>query len=462
MTIRRRLKISVSGIRGVVGETFSPMLAADLAESFGEFVGRGLVVVGRDTRASGEFLEHAVCSGLISVGAQVLLLGIVPTPTVQETVRALGASGGIMISASHNATEWNALKLIGPDGFFLDPLSGNDLLDIYNQPDANYVSEQEYRPVKVMEHAFQLQERRIFEKIDCDAIRQAHLKVAVDCCNGVGAVHSRSFLEKMGVEVVSIFDRPDLPFERNPEPIPEHLHPLADLVVQEHCDVGFAQDPDGDRLALVTDDGKRLGVQNSLLPAVAHLLSKKNGMLVIANIQTTRAVEVIAKRHQSKVIYAPVGEVNVTKLMRSLHADFALEGSSGGLIVPDIMPCRDSFTAMALTLEMMAMKQRKLSDLFAELPHECAVERKISVGAQDAINALRMLAARHAKENPLTMDGIRLDFGNSWVLVRSSNTEPILRVTAEAATEKDAQALADSFLHEVQNDLDSIQGKLPG
>ncbi len=451
----RRLKIAVSGVRGVVGETFSPMLASDFASAFGEFAGRGAVLLGRDTRRSGALFEHAVIAGLTSVGVQVLRAGIVPTPSLQMAVRDSGAAGGIMITASHNPVEWNALKFIGPDGFFLDERDLEALLDIYNQPDLNYVTEQDFRPVRRAEEVFRRHQERIFAAIDVEAVRSAHFKVAVDCCNGVGALYSRPFLEAMGVEVIPLFDSPDEPFGRPPEPLARNLGALSDTVRREHCDVGFAQDPDGDRIALITETGRPAGVQYSLLPMVEHLLSRpvRSGRAVaVANVQTTRAFDLIAEKHGYRVIRTPVGEVNVTAALRAHDAVIGIEGSSGGLIVPSILPCRDSFSAMALMLEMMALRRLSPEQIFDSLPRLFSAETKVECpSAQATVDRLRKLAADYAPQHPDLTDGVRINFGDSWVLARLSNTEPILRILAEAESMQKAESLAGLFAEKLRD-----------
>lgn len=453
MTIRRRLKIAVSGVRGVVGETFSPLLVSDFASAFGEFVGRGLVLVGRDTRRTGELFEHAVCAGLSAVGAQVVLAGIVPTPSLQLAVRSTGASGAIMITASHNPVEWNALKFINSEGFFLDTQATEELLDIYNQPDLNFVPEQAIRPVRELKDIFNIHKNEIFKKIDQEAIRKAKFRVAVDCCNGVGALYTRPFLEELGAEVFTVFDSPDIPFEREPEPVPKNISALKTLLLQKRCDIGFAQDPDGDRISLIDEAGNILGVQNSLLPATAHILSRNPGSLAVANIQTTHALEQIAEASGSRVIYTSVGEVNVTNTMRAENAVLGIEGSSGGLIVPSIIPCRDSFTAMALTLEMMALRKESLSKIISTLPLLCSTEKKFECAAQTAVNALREITVRYAEYNPISIDGVRIDFEDSWVLMRQSNTEPVIRVLAEAPDICQAEILSERFINELKKSV---------
>jgi len=450
MSITRNLKIGVSGVRGVVGETLSPLLAADFASAFGEFVGGGRVIVGRDTRASGKMLEDAVAAGLIAVGCQPALAGVVPTPTLQIVTKLSNASGAIAITASHNPIEWNALKFIGPAGLFLNASETEELLDIYNQPDATYVPEQDFRKLATLDDAFETHRARVLACVDVEAIRKARFKVAIDCCNGVGALYSRSFLEELGCEVVSLFDSPDGVFGRAPEPLPKNIGRLCETVKSASCHVGFAQDPDGDRIALVGASGVALGEQNSVLLAAEHVLSRTPGSIVM-NIQTTKALEDIAASKGLKAFYSPVGEVNVSAAMLANDAVFGAEGSSGGVIWPLVHHCRDSFSAMALTLEMMALRSKGVDEMLSKLPLYHSSSLKIECSAQAAINGLRALARRYESQKPILIDGVRVNFSDSWALVRQSNTEPAVRVVAEAFSKDAAAKLAASFAAEFRS-----------
>jgi phosphomannomutase len=444
MNAGRNLKIGVSGVRGVVGETLTPTLVADFASAFGEFLGGGRVIVGRDTRPSGAMLEEAVAAGLVAVGCQPAMAGIAPTPTLQMAVKLSNAAGAIAITASHNSVEWNALKFIGPNGLFLNASETVELLDIYNQPDSNFVQEHEYRYMVPLEDVFGMHLRKVLSVVDADAIRKARFKVALDCCNGVGALYSKGFLEELGCQVFSIFDAPSGVFERAPEPIPRNLGRLSALVKERGCHVGFAQDPDGDRIALVGPSGEPLGEQNSILIAAEHVLSKVKGEVVV-NIQTTKAVEDVARAKGSKVRYAPVGEVNVATGMLEANAVFGAEGSSGGVIWPAVHYCRDSFSAMAITLELMASRKKDVDGIMASLPRYFSRSMKIECGSQGAMNALRALAKEYAAAKPILIDGIRLNFDDSWILIRQSNTEAAVRIMAEALSPERADALTEAF-----------------
>ena len=448
----RRLKIGVSGVRGVVGESLSPVLVADFAAAFGEFAGGGRVLVGRDTRSSGEMYENAVAAGLLSVGIQPVLTGILPTPSLQVAVRETSASGAIAITASHNGNEWNALKFIGADGLFLNQIANDELLDIYNQPDSNYVPENRIRTEKLMYDAFRIHQEKILRSVDTDTIRKKHFRVAVDCCNGVGALYSRKFLEAFGCEVISIFDTCGNGFERPPEPVPANLGALSECVKKHHCAVGFAQDPDGDRISLVSGSGAIPGVQNSAALIAGHLIRNNRSGTVVLNIQTTTAIEQIAGECGVEMLYCPVGEVNVTDAMNASGAFLGIEGSSGGIIYPKISMCRASYAAMAVVLEMLAQRGMTIDSMLETLPCLSSVSVKVLCpSAQAGVNALREIRSRYLDRNPIVVDGVRLDMGGgAWVLLRRSNTEPVIRILAESSEESTAERLARDFEKELQ------------
>jgi phosphomannomutase len=452
MKMSTSLKISVSGVRGVVGESLTPSLVAYFAAAFGEYVGGGRVLVGRDTRPTGTMYENAVTAGLLSVGCQPVILGIVPTPTVQIAVLKLRASGGIVISASHNPEEWNALKFINSSGVFLNHNEADELLDIYNQPYTNYVKESEYRNVHTSENSFDIHKTKIFRQIDVELIKNAKLKVAVDCCNGAGAPYAKSFLEELGCDTSTVFTKTDCGFERAPEPVAKNLQELGKLVKENKCDVGFAMDPDADRLAILDSRGEALGEQYSLVLAVAHVLAKtKKHANVVVNLATTKAVEDIALKAGADVYYSKIGEINVTSEMIAKNAAIGGEGGSGGVIWPAVHSCRDAFTGMALILEMMATRGESIESILKSMPKYFTANRKISCpGSRTSQKVIRELREKYISRKPNTADGIRIDWDDSWVLVRPSNTEPLIRITAEARTAKSAEALADKFAAEVE------------
>lgn len=437
------LKVSVAGVRGVVGRSMTPQIALSFAQAFGTFVGRGAVVVGRDTRPSGAALEHAVVAGLQSVGCKPVLVGIVPTPTLLMNVQDLGANGGIAITASHNPAEWNALKFVGRDGLFLDEARAQEFFDLYHQQDFPLVGEQELQPVVRDAQGPARHFARVLRYVDVAAIRAARFKVAVDCCNGVGALYSANFLrEQLGCEVVTVFDQPTGLFEREPEPVPQQLGRLGQAVVQHGCALGFAQDPDGDRLAIVNERGEPIGEDLTLALAVWQVLERHGRGSVAINQSTSKCVEDVARTRGCEVYRTKIGEINVASTM--LRRNCVVGGeNNGGVMISAIHPCRDSFAGMAVILELMAKEQRSLSALRADIPAYVVARDKLSIRSDRAPAILRAMRRDYAGRPMDFLDGAFIDFGDAWAHIRRSNTEPVIRVTVEARTEEAARNLLD-------------------
>ena len=439
--MKESLKVGVSGVRGVVGASFTPQLAAAFAQAFGSFVGQGTVLVGRDTRSSGFMIENAVVAGLQSVGCRPILAGVVPTPTVLLLTRRLGCRGGIAITASHNPEEWNALKFADRNGLFLDEGRAQELLDIYHQQDFPLVQEADLPSVSREPYPMELHFKSIMAYVDQAAIRARRFKVAMDCCNGVGALHSPFFLQTLlGCEIVPLFDSPSGRFERPPEPLPQHLGALSEAVVREKCDIGFAQDPDGDRLAVVNERGQPIGEDLTLGLAVQQVLDRHERGPVAINLITSKAVEDIARQRGVDVVRTRVGEIHVVSAMQQVGAVVGGE-NIGGVIIPRIHPCRDSYAAMAVILELMAHTGQTLSALRDQVPSYVVVREKLEVRAEQAPVLLRGLRRRYADRKLSYLDGILMDMDDAWVHARRSNTEPVIRITAEAPTRERAAAL---------------------
>ncbi len=442
------LKVGISGVRGIAGETFTPQLAAAFASAFGSYVGRGAVVLGRDTRASGPMFEQAVIAGLQHSGCQPMLAGVVPTPTLLMLTRQLDARGGIAITASHNPAPWNALKFIDDEGLFLSPAKAMEYFDIYHQGDFKAVAEADIPGAKLLRDPMRVHFDAVHRYVDVAAIRAARLKVAVDCCNGVGALHSRPFLENLGCEVVTCGDRITGDFDREPEPLPHHLTTLSALVREAGCAIGFAQDPDGDRLAIVDEQGRPIGEDLTVAFAVQQVLDRHAQGPVVVHLSTSRCVRAVAEARGVKVHLARIGEINVTKAMLAHGAVVGGEGN-GGVIVPAVHPCRDSYTAMALMLELLAMTQRPVSVLRDAIPRYHLVKEKMPIRNEAAVGILRALRRRYEGANMNLLDGVYVDFPDRWVHARISNTEPVLRLTAEAPDEAGARALIDEVRAEI-------------
>jgi phosphomannomutase len=450
--MKESLKVGVSGVRGVVGESFTPQLAATFAQAFGTFVGRGPVVVGRDTRPSGPMLEQAVIAGLQSVGCLPVLLGVVPTPTLLLATKNSSARGGIAITASHNAAEWNALKFVDRAGLFLDATRAEELYDVYHQGDFPLVAESELPAVSFIRDAFEKHAARIAAYVDTAGIRARRFKVAVDCVNGVGAVFTPDWLrEAFGCDVIGLHESPTGVFERGPEPVPENLARLCKAVRQHGCAVGFAHDPDGDRLAIVDEYGQPIGEDFTLALAAWQVLERHARGPVVATISTSLCVDAAAKKFGAEVVRTKIGEINVVEKILQMGAPVGGEGS-GGVIVPAVHPCRCAYIAMALVLELLAAQQRPVSSLCSDLPEYHVAKTKLAVGGEAAPELLRRLRRsceeRGAKISLL--DGVHADFGDRWISVRRSNTEPVLRLTAEARTPAAAEALLRDALAELR------------
>ncbi len=447
--MKEALKVGVSGVRGVVGDSFTPQVAASFAQAFGTFVGHGAVVVGRDTRPSGAMIERAVIAGLQSVGCMPVLAGIVPTPTLLILTKAIAARGGIAITASHNPSPWNALKFVERTGLFLSESRAEELFDIYHQQDFPLVAESDIPSVAVESDPMAGHYERVLNYVDREAIRQKRFKVAVDCCNGVGALHTAAFLQLLGCTVVPLYDNPSGIFEREPEPLPENLKRLSETVVREQCDIGFAQDPDGDRLAIVDEQGRPIGEDQTLAFAVRQVLSKHGAGPVAVNLSTSKSVEFVARQQGCEVVRTKIGEINVSETMLKIGAVVGGE-SNGGVIIPAIHPCRDSYGGMAVVLELMAHTGRTVSELRAAIPQYYVVKEKIRIRSEQAPVILRFLRREYAGQKVNLLDGVHIDFGDSWAHARRSNTEPVIRVTAEATSPDEARRLADELHAKVE------------
>ena len=459
------LKISISGVRGVVGDSLSPAMLARFAEAFGTYVGSGAVVVGRDTRTSGEMVRQAVHAGLLSSGCRVIDLDICPVPTVQLAVRHRRAHGGIAITASHNPAEWNALKFIGADGLFLDAGHARELLDIYHQGEYVKVAGTEMRGVEWMTSGLDLHIKAILDAVGPLPAGPRRLRVGVDSCNGAGALIAPRLLESLGVDVVPINITPNGLFPREAEPLPENLGALCEAVIANRCDVGFAQDMDADRLAVVSERGEPIGEDYTLVLATWYVLAKMgsdpifrdraklgsdpaSGPVVVANLATTMALDHLAARFGSGVVRTKIGEVNVTDRMKIEKAVIGGEGN-GGVIYPRINFARDSQVGMALVLHLLAWSGRTVSSLMADLPRYSMVKEKLTCPSSKIPEVLRAIRADFGHLPIDARDGIRVTLADGWFLVRGSNTEPIIRVVAEAGSETAARRIVDDVFGRV-------------
>lgn len=424
------LKISISGVRGVIGDSLTPNLLTRFAQAFGTYVNCGTVIIGRDPRTSGEMVRQAVIAGLLSSGCRVVDLDVCPVPTVQMLVRHLHAHGGIAITASHNPAEWNALKFVGADGMFLSAGLARELLDIYHQGEYTKVAAPEMRTVELYADAIDLHIARILDALGKLPDTGRRLKVVVDCCNGAGSVIAPRLLEALGVEVFAINDRPDGLFPRPAEPVPENLGDLCAAVRRHQADIGFAQDMDADRLAVVSDEARAIGEDYTLALSALHVLSKERGSVVVS-LSTSHALEAVAERFNCRLIRTKTGEAHVTEFMQREAAVIGGEGN-GGVIYPRINFARDSLVGMALILHLLAERGRPLSEILAELPQKHIIKEKLVCPSHKIDGVLKAIRHDYAAYPTSLLDGVKVTLPDGWFLVRGSNTEPIMRVIAEA------------------------------
>ncbi|MGA9837175.1 MAG: phosphoglucosamine mutase [Gemmatimonadaceae bacterium] len=438
------LMVSVSGIRGRVGEALTPEVVARYAAAFGAWAagsGRSrTVVLGRDSRVSGPMFHRIAVGALQSVGCTVMDIGLTTTPTCQLAVEHHHAAGGLMLSASHNPIEWNALKFIGPTGLFLEAAEGAEMRRIA-EAGIPYAT---WDKLGVVEH----DDRAALRHIDCvlslpyvdvEGLRRRRFKVALDCCRGAGSVIMPALLDRLGCVVSVINAEPDGRFPRSPEPVAENLGELQRFVQETGADVGFAVDPDVDRLAIVSNEGRAIGEDYTLALATRLVLRHRKGP-VVTNLSTSRVVEDAAVAGGSVLLRAPVGEVNVAVAMRDAKAVVGGEGN-GGVILPEVHLGRDAPVGAALVLQLMLEDAKPLSAIVADLPRYVIVKDKLE-RPQSSLDAVYgALRAAFPDADVDTQDGLRLSWPNRWVHVRPSGTEPIVRVIAEAPTETAAREL---------------------
>ena len=438
------LKIGVSGIRGVVGEFLTPALACAFGQAFGTYVGRGTVMVGRDTRATGPMLQHAVQCGLLAAGCEVIDLGVLPTPSIQMYVNASKARGGIALTASHNPAEYNALKLFNGRGLFFNNYEREELIDLYHQSEFYQAGNEEIRSIKTdHESAQKLHIARVLKHVDVDAVRASHFRVALDAVNGAGSIMSPRFLnDSLGCDLVTINTDPTKPFPREAEPKPESLGDIAALIREKNCQIGFAQDPDGDRLAVIDENGRVLDNDDVLALAVEAALERLPGDVVV-NLTTSSVIDDIAAKFGRKVYRTPVGEANVVEMIQAVKAAIGGEGSSGGIIFPAVHLCRDSYSGMALFLHRMASTGLTISELADRLPRYFRKIGKVAYEHGRLGTLMLQLEDSFPEARLDRTDGLKLIWPDRWIHVRASNTEPILRFSAEAKSETATNDLYD-------------------
>lgn len=450
------LMLSVSGARGIVGASLTPVTAADFAAAFGSFIkastgeSNPVICLGRDSRPSGEMFAAAVTAALATVGCKVIDLGVVATPTVGVMVTQRNAHGGIVITASHNPIEWNGLKCINSRGMALPKDDIEEVIrrfrehDIDNADPTDLTAEQDAM-------ANEQHVQRVLSLIDVEPIRIANFTVVLDSVNGAGCVSGRMLLDALGCEVIHMNGQPTGQFAHTPEPTEENLRDLAAKTASTpNAACGFAQDPDADRLAIIDETGRYIGEEYTLVLAARRMLDIRGGGPMAANLSTSRMIDDLANRYAGSAVHrSAVGEANVAAVMQEYDAIIGGEGN-GGVIVPDVCWIRDSLSAMALVLSLLADSRKPLSALVSELPAYAMIKSKFDltdIGGRDAVEpALGRVTQAFADERVNTSDGVRIDFADGWVHIRPSNTEPILRLIAEAPDEQRAEALIAAVL----------------
>jgi phosphomannomutase len=445
-----KLMVSVSGLRGRVGEGLTPEVITHFAAAFGAYVlsrgGSKTVVLGRDSRVSGPMFARAATAGLQSVGCDVVDVGIAPTPSVQLAVEDLKAAGGLAVTASHNPIEWNALKFIGPSGMFLD---GEESAAMRAYADAEVprakwqdLGKWAEDPAAVERH---LQRILAIPFLDVERIRERRFKVALDCVRGAGGTIFPKLLEALGCQVEAINMETDGLFPREPEPVAENLGELEELVRRTGAEVGLATDPDVDRLSLVSDEGRAIGEDYTLALAASLVLKHRPGALV-TNLSTSRLLDDVAAAAGQTLIRAPVGEINVARRMQAEGATIGGEGN-GGVILPDVHLTRDAPVAAALILQLLAESDQPLSALAAGIGRYEIVKEKLPRPSQPLDAVYDALAARFPEAEADRQDGLRLSWGaeKKWAHLRPSGTEPIVRIICEAPSRDEAVALVDTL-----------------
>lgn len=436
--------ISVSGIRGVYGEDLHPLNLTQFAAAFGTWLEGGTVVLGRDTRVTGQICEDLVTATLQSVGCNVIKTGIVPTPTVAMAVLNHQADGGIIISASHNPEEWNALKLLNSKSEFLDAEQGKAVIQLSKQQEFNYQQFDKIGSVTEDSHALDRHISAILELpyIHHEKIRSADLSVAIDPVNGTGGIALPPLLDKLGVKTIhKINESPSGLFAHVAEPLPEHLDDICNLVKQKKCDLGIVTDPDADRLALVTNQGEPFGEEYTQAAAFDFMLSKNPGPCA-TNLSSSRVAEDVAKKYHQQCHRSAVGEINVVKKMQQVDAVIGGEGN-GGVINPDLHYGRDALVGTAMILQLLAERDISSSEYRQTLPDYYMRKDKIQLADIDGDALLATAQQTFEEYEPDTTDGVKIDFEEGWVHLRKSNTEPIIRVYSEGTSPEKAKELAE-------------------
>ena len=453
---------SISGIRGTIGgpqgEGLTPVDIVKFTYAYCATLpgrkpqpnsGKYTIVVGRDARISGQMVEQLVCGTLSACGVNVVKCGFASTPTTELAVRFANADGGIIITASHNPRQWNALKLLNDKGDFLTAAEGNEILELADKGEFDFAPVDELG--KIIEHDFtdeHIDSVLKLEAVDAEAIRKAGFKVVLDAINSVGSIIMPRLLEKLGVECITLNGEPNGDFAHNPEPLPKNLADLSETVVKEKADLGISVDPDVDRLAFICEDGKPFVEEYTLVAVADYLLDFYGAGNTVSNLSSSRALRDVTEAHGGRYYAAAVGEVNVTTKMHEVDALIGGEGN-GGVIYPASHCGRDAMVGTALFLSQLARKNLSASGYKQTLPQYSIAKNRIDLSDQKQINRILEAMKEHFKNEKVnTVDGVKIDFEESrrWVHLRKSNTEPIIRIYSEAPTEAEARELAEEVI----------------
>jgi phosphomannomutase len=451
---------SISGIRGTIGghagDTLNPLDIVKFTSAYATFIrrntknGSNKIVVGRDARISGEMVKNVVCGTLMGMGYDVVNIGLATTPTTELAVRMAGADGGIIITASHNPRQWNALKLLNSEGEFLTKDDGNEVLAIADSEDFEY-AEVDSLGKYIEDNSFD--KRHVdsvlaLKLVDVDAIKNAHFKVCVDSINSVGGIILPQLLDAMGVEYKFLNGTANGDFAHNPEPLEKNLGGIMGEVKNGGYDLGIVVDPDVDRLAFICEDGKMFGEEYTLVSVADYVLSQTPGNTV-SNLSSTRALRDVTEKHGGVYTAAAVGEVNVTTKMKDVKAVIGGEGN-GGVIYPESHYGRDALVGIALFLTSLAKKGCKATELRASFPNYFIAKNRIDLTPSTDVDAILVkVKEMYSNEKITDIDGVKIDFADSWVHLRKSNTEPIIRVYSEASTMEQADALGKKIMQVV-------------
>ena len=454
---------SISGIRGTIGgkagNGLSPLDTVKFVSAYGQWVKDGSneekvkVVVGRDARISGEMVSQIVIGTLMGMGIDVINIGLATTPTVEIAVPAESARGGIILTASHNPKQWNALKLLNEKGEFLSADDGAKILEIAEKENFDYAEVDYLGKVTERKDYLDIHIKQIMNLplVDVDAIKSAGFKIVVDAVNSVGGIAIPTLLKALGVkEIVELYCEPNGIFPHNPEPLAEHLTEISKLVKESNAHLGFVVDPDVDRLAIINEDGSMFGEEYTLVAVSDYILKNKKGNTV-SNLSSSRALRDVTLNYGGEYFSSAVGEVNVVEIMKSNNAVIGGEGN-GGVIYPDLHYGRDALVGIALFLTHLAKSKEKCSELRAHYPGYVIAKKKMQLTPEiDVDKVLGSIKWKFKEEEIIDIDGVKIEFKNEWVHLRKSNTEPIIRIYAESKDENSANALADKIINEIKS-----------